>query len=56
MSEADCLLRLRTQSEEMKSREQEALERLKRLFEEYLKKPLEEQMKMAREALEYGCR
>jgi hypothetical protein len=56
MSESELLLRLRKQSDEMKLKNQEAIERLERDFEEYLKKPFEEQMKMAREVLEHGYR
>jgi len=54
MSEAELFSRLQSQALESKRKGQEAMERLKRLYEEHMKKPLEEQLKMAREALEYG--
>jgi hypothetical protein len=54
MSETELFSRLQSHVLESKRREQEAMERLKRLYEEHMKKPLEEQLKMAREALEYG--
>ena len=54
MSEAELLSRLQSQTLEIEMKGQEALKRLKLLYEEYMKKPLDEQLKMAREALDHG--
>lgn len=56
MSETKLFSQLQSYVLESKRREQKAMKRLKRLYEEYMKKPLDEQLKMARDALEYGYR
>ena len=54
MPDQDILSRLQQFLPDMKHRQDEAIEKLRLLFEEHLKKPLDEQLKMAREAMEYG--
>ena len=54
MSEAELVSRLQQFLPDIKRRQDEAIEKLRHLFEEHIKKSLDEQLKMAREALEYG--
>jgi len=54
MSEAELVSRLQQFLPDIKRRQDEAIEKLRHLFEEHTKKSLEEQLKMAREALEEG--
>jgi len=56
MSESDLILRFKDVLPEIKRKEEESLKRLKMLYAEYMKKPLDEQLKMAREAMEYVYR
>jgi hypothetical protein len=53
VSDSELILRFKDILPEMKRKEEESLKRLKVLYAEYMKKPLEEQLKMAREAMEY---
>ena len=54
MSDRELVSRLQRFVPTIKRRQDEAIERLRSLFKEYMKKPLDEQLKMAREALDYG--
>ena len=53
VSDSELILRFKDILPEIKRKEQESIEKLKVLYAEYMKKPLEEQLKMAREAMEH---
>lgn len=54
MSDQELVSRLQRFVPNIKRRQDEAIEKLRLLFEQYMKKPLDEQLKMARDAMEYG--